>query len=288
MFYIKNHFSYSDACFERKKGQDNWDMCFSMDFNSQPNSYGNFSLRVVMDGVSTEKGGRAVKIAFPAICRNLAGELAAASLELNALVEEAYTEEQEDENSRRIDDLLHKIVLGSFQQTNDILRNNNCMTTLSVAIFFNDWLFTANIGDSPIYLINLNKTPLQLQGIFTCQTVAQERIDSGRMSEEEAINSQYQSQVTEILGYCDEDDPNYNMLDDKNINWKRTDIPLNGLLLMGSDGALSYQTKEAMARLVEENLINGLSAVCDAFKQQVRAAGGEDDFTLIIDEICFC
>jgi serine/threonine protein phosphatase PrpC len=54
---------------------------------------------------------------------------------------------------------------------------------------------------------------------------------------------------------------------------------------MGSDGALSVIPEEAMLKIIADNIDDGLSAVNQALFRAVKAAGGDDNYTLLIQWI---
>ncbi len=276
MFKILDHIQFSQACFPRWKNPENWDQCFSMDFDSQPAVYGKLGVRLVMDGVSSGNGGEAVRQAFPVFCCDLAGKLAANSRKLS--------EYAEQDNEAEISRAIHRLLLESFRQANAVLRaQGGFQTTVSAAILFHRNIYTANLGDSPILLMDMDDPEAGLKEIYTCHSEVAELVAMGCLSEEQALHAENRSVITKTLGYVDPDHPGLDLLDDGSISFRTTPMPQNGVLMIGSDGALSQLLRCRMARILLDEVDLGLGCVLDTLIEQVGASGATDDFTVIMD-----
>lgn len=276
MFLVKEHLAFSDACFPREKGQENYDLCFCLDFDSQPAEYGKGLIRYVADGVSSANGKNAVEESFPVLCTELAGKLMGVSRSLSnhALL---------DDDSSAITQAVYQILLDSLQAANTALRYSaapDSYCTVSIAVVFHRSLYTANIGDSPIYLMDLTSPSPELQPIFECDNEAGKLIAGGLLTEETALHHPSQSILHRFLGYG-----TYNLLDDDNIHFRRTELPQSCIVLLGSDGALSQLPRREMADLILDHLDEGFEAVRDCLIRAVGGSGSVDDFTLVMDRI---
>lgn len=285
MFVVNEHLAYSEACFDRPGRPSNQDLCIAADFDSKPSYFGKGLIRIVMDGMSNGSGKEAVDAAAPSLYLNLAGKLMSVSRELSLYVEKAM--EDPFKTEQVIHDYLatriRSVLLDSLRATNTILRYSpadKAYCTVSVAVVFHRCLYTANMGDSPIYLLDLADENAPLQPLFIADNQAGTKIARGEMTEEEALHSDYQNGLQRFLGY----EP-YDLLDDENIHFRVTKLPQSSLLLLGSDGALSQLLRRDMAEIIRSHLSDGLPAIRDALIEHVGRSGSDDDFTLTIDWI---
>lgn len=286
MFVVKEHLAYSEDCFDRPARPGNKDLCMAVDFDSLPAQFGKGMIRIVMDGMSQGRGKEAVELAAPSLYLNLAGELMLLSREMSREVEDIGESETEGAEAFIRDYLqrrMEEVMLNSLRVTNGILRRSteeNAYCTVSVAVVFHRYLFTANLGDSPIFLLDLSDEKSLLAPMYHMDNEAGYRMDRGELTEEEALHSEYQNALLRFLGYESRD-----MLEDGNINFRMTPLPESFLLLLGSDGALSQLSRQQMTELLRNNLEAGVSLrqILKEFKREVGATGSDDDFTLLMD-----
>lgn len=286
MFVVKEHLAYSEDCFDRPERPGNKDLCMAVDFDSLPAQFGKGMIRIVMDGMSQGRGKEAVETAAPSLYLNLAGELMLISREMAREVEtigESGAEGAEvficDYLRRR----MEKVMLDSLRITNGILRRSSddqAYCTVSVAVVFHRYLFTANLGDSPIFLLDLSEEGSLLEPLYHMDNQAGTMIDRGELTEEDALHSDYQNALLRFLGYESRD-----MLEDGNIHFRMTPLPESFLLLLGSDGALSQLSRREMTALLRRNLEErrSLRQILKELKREVGATGSDDDFTLLMD-----
>ena len=286
MFVVKEHLAYSEDCFDRPERPGNKDLCMAVDFDSLPAQFGKGMIRIVMDGMSQGQGKEAVETAAPSLYLNLAGELMLISREMSREVESIGESEADgaemfirDYLQRRMEDVL----LDSLRITNGILRRSadaHAYCTVSVAVVFHRYLFTANMGDSPIFLLDLSDEKSMLEPMYHMDNEAGFMMDRGQLTEEEALHSHHQNALLRYLGAESRD-----MLEDGNINFRMTPLPESFLLLLGSDGALSQLSRREMTALLRNSLDEGksLRQILKELKREVGATGSDDDFTLFMD-----
>lgn len=283
MFAIKDHYEYSAACFKRDDKPENRDLCICADFSLLPGEFGKCSVRIVMDGMSKGNGKEAVELAAPVLIHGLVGNLMNRCCEMARELEDNEGAVWEQEIERTIRNTIFGCLFSSLKEANDTLcksRYEEPHCTVSIAVIFHRHIFTANMGDSPIYLLDLSGESTELKPLFTCDNVAAEKINEGLLTEESALHSYYQSQVRRFLG-CKKVD----LLIDREIHFRVTELPCSGVLLLGSDGALSQLTRKEMGEIVSAYLSKGLSAAARELNIRVGETGSRDDFTLTMDWI---
>ena len=282
MFVIKDHFEYSDACFARIRHPENRDLCICADFSTQPAEYGKGMVRVVMDGMSDGNGKEAVEIAAQSLMHHLLGKLIAASRPMAESIETGILNGLDSEAlGQQLKDRIFGIIQAAFNAADNALRSSsydkpNC--TISVAVVFYRYLFTANMGDSPIYLLDLSAKASDLIPMFQCHNVAGESVAVGTMTEEEALHSRAASLLRVFLG-CRE----YSLVG--YTHFAMTELPQRSILLLGSDGALAQLTKKTMASTLSAHYADGLESAHEELQRLVEESGSVDDYTLVMDLI---
>ncbi len=284
MFYVKEHVEFSEACFERFQKPENRDLCISVDLNTLPSEYGKALIRIVMDGMTNADGKEAVELAAPMLYQYLIGPMMAVSRKLALYIEDCSENNlPEDVILAHISNSIHAVLLDGLDRINRGLCNSSNpkpYCTISVAVVFYRHIYTANMGDSPIYLMDLNSESKELLPLFVCDNEAAELIAVGALTEETALHSQAQNHVRRFLGY-----KGRNLLEDSEIHFRVTPLPQTSVLLIGSDGALSQLTRRCMGKVIEDNICRDLDAVMQELQHMVEESGSVDDFTLLMDYI---
>lgn len=284
MFYVKDHLEFSEACFERDQKPENRDLCMSVDFNMLPSQYGKTLIRIVMDGMSHGDGKEAVELAAPVLSQYLVGPMMAISRRLGLDIEEAVQKNlNEKEFLPDVEATIHTVLLEGLNRANRALRDSSKPephTTISVAVVFYRHIYTANMGDSPIYLFNMGSSEQKLIPLFVCDNEAAELIAMGALKEEEALHSEAQSRVRRFLGWKE-----WDLLENGEIHFRVTPLPQSSVLLLGSDGALSQLTRQSMEMVIDDNICRDLDAVKQELLHMVEESGSVDDVTLLMDRI---
>lgn len=280
MFYVLEHFEVSEVCF--RKDFDNRDACLSLDLSALPHPYGKSLIRVVMDGVSNGDGDAAVQIAPRSLLYHLGSGLLEKHIDLADRVEHMVTSGADDQEIKNfLETHIYGIIHNALTAANDALKKSQYprpYCTVSIAIVFFRYIFTANLGDSPIYLMNLDPKNPTLQPIFTCHNAAGEKMHQGSFTEAQALQSNEASKLHLFLGWRD-----YDLLRD--TSYDSALLPQSSILLLGSDGALAQVLRTEMADVISKYHTCGLDTIYQELKSLVEESGSIDDFTLIMDRI---
>lgn len=286
MFEILEHLRYSEDCFERPEKPGNRDLCICADFDSLPARFGKGAVRIVLDGMSQGYGKEAVEMAAPVLYGNLIGELMRVSRELSGRAEEIGSRMRAGISIREyLHEQLHAILLESIRAANKVLRRSaqsETYCTVSVAVMFHRYLFTANVGDSPIYLLDRTAPTPELLPLYDMDNMAGDMIARGELTEETALHTSYQNGLLRFLGY-----ERWDILEDENIHFRMTPMPASFVLLLGSDGALAQLPRREMADLLDRHLNEeaSLRDFMNELKRAVEKTGSDDDFTLLMDSV---
>lgn len=282
MFIVKDHSEFCAACFERADKPENRDFLLCFDYQALPSPYGKGLIRIVMDGMSNADGKAAVEIAADALLHHLVGRLTELSRRMSSYIETSYENAVDDDViQERIRTWIFDIIRDALHSTNDVLCDSaypRPYCTVSIAVVFHRHIYTANLGDSPIYLLNLSSAKQELVPLFVCDNTAGIRIAEGSLTEEAALHSSMASELQLFLG-CRE----FDLVRD--AHYSCTPLPQSCILMLGSDGALAQLLRKDMAETVISHLGGGLSAVQEELRLLVGESGSTDDFTLVMDRI---
>lgn len=139
--------------------------------------------------------------------------------------------------------------------------------TLTGAAITGDMLDLVQVGDSRAYVIRNDQIKLATKD----QSLVQQLVDVGQISEEEAETHMFRNVILQALGAQRELAPVTGRL-----RLRRGDI-----LLLCSDGLSGKLRGEDMKRIVEES--NGdLSAACNLLIEEANNRGGEDNITVVL------
>lgn len=282
MFVVKEHTEICEACFKRTSKPENRDLLISCDYNSLPSPFGKGLIRIVMDGVSEADGKEAVEIAADTLLRHLVSRLTNLSRRMADYIEKGYEEGREDAAiQERLQGWIFDIFRDAIYAANEMLTASEYprpYCTVSIAVVFHRHIYTANLGDSPIYLLNLSSPDSELTPLFSCGNAAGREISEGKITEEESLHSQAASRLELFLG-CRE----YDLIEELHLD--RAPLPQSCILLLGSDGSLAQLLRSEMAHAIRSHLSDGLSAVQLELQSLVGESGSTDDFTLVMDRI---
>src|SRR5882672_4705468 len=123
------------------------------------------------------------------------------------------------------------------------------------------------VGDSRAYIIRKEQIRLATKD----QSLVQQLVDVGQISEAEAETHMFRNVILQALGAQSEVAPATGRL-----NLRRGDI-----ILLCSDGLSGKLRAEDIQRIVGGNGAN-LSAACDALVQEANNRGGEDNITVVL------
>lgn len=140
-------------------------------------------------------------------------------------------------------------------------------TTIVMALFHEDKVILANVGDSRIYRFRKG----ELKQVTTDHSLVQEMIDNGYMSEEEAMNSTNRNLITRALGIAE----------DVKVDVAEDDFEKNDIYLLCSDGLSDMISDE----LIFSTLVKSRQDLKRASEELVKEAkehGGHDNVSVIL------
>lgn len=139
--------------------------------------------------------------------------------------------------------------------------------TFTGAAIKDDNLDLVQVGDSRAYIIRKGQIRLATKD----QSLVQQLVDVGQISEAEAETHMFRNVILQALGAQSEVTPATGR-----IRLRRGDI-----LLLCSDGLSGKLRAEDIQRIVVSNESN-LSAACDELIQEANNRGGEDNITVVL------
>lgn len=170
--------------------------------------------------------------------------------------------------------LKKQILIDAFRRANkEILRQADAhpdllgmATTLSALMITGSKVIIAHIGDSRVYLIRDD----QIKRLTRDHTVVQEAIDDGKMTQEEAKDSEDVHVLTRALGEEEEAD----------IDVDEYALYSNDRFLLVTDGVTNTITDEELHTLVDARA--DLKEVCQDLKRICDQRGAPDNLTAIV------
>lgn len=143
----------------------------------------------------------------------------------------------------------------------------NCATTISCAVVFDGYVYTANLGDSPMWLFlreNQWEPPVSL---FTCHNAKGELMAKG-LDSQGASSNQLKRWIGDRFRF-----------DEQLISFHSMPLFRENILLIGSDGALDMTMNDVFVDLV--TTCYSMEELCGAAYEYQDTAGSTDNFTLI-------
>lgn len=194
-----------------------------------------------------------------------AGEVASkmAADQIVQYVDENYSlEDEEDLISKAIKRANEEIF--NFSKTNDKLSGMG--TTVTASLVTQHSIYVANVGDSCCMALKNG----ELKKITKDHSLVQELLDSGTISEFEAINHPKKNIITRALGTS------------SNVNVDVFKIGVNeyDLFILCSDGLTNEVTKDEILRIIN-NQTNYISMAKDLVNL-ANAKGGRDNITVLL------
>ena len=202
-----------------------------------------------------------------------AGEVAS-ELAVNSVSEaldEVLSPEIKDESDMDFKEVVHEAVVFANDEINLHAKTHpECSgmgTTIVMALFHNDSVILASVGDSRIYRFRKG----ELKQVTTDHSLVQEMIDNGYMSEEEALNSTNRNLITRALGIAE----------DVEVDVNQEDIEKGDIYLLCSDGLSDMVTDE----IIFSSLVKSRKDLKRASEDLVSLAkeyGGHDNVSVIL------
>jgi protein phosphatase len=224
-----------------------------------------FSFIVIADGMGGYNGGA------------LASQTAIAVIEteLINLVSTTFFHCSPDQQAMILQTKLNQAIIAANSAILEKKQRNpeyqQMGTTVVCAVVWQQHLLVGHIGDSRAYL--WDKTGLRR--LTRDDSVVQQMIDSGSLTEETARSSKVRNQLTKALGVDEVITPTLNTYTIKN----------DCLLMLCSDGLTEYVTDAAIEQLLA-NFRPSLEC-CYRFIDDANKAGGKDNISVGIAEISY-
>src|SRR6266576_5762585 len=139
--------------------------------------------------------------------------------------------------------------------------------TLTGAAIKGEKLDLVQVGDSRAYVMRGEQIRLATKD----QSLVQQLVDVGQISEEEAETHMFRNVILQALGAQNELTP----------ATARIQIRRGDMLLLCSDGLSGKLRNEEIRQIVSDS-IDDLAAACDALVQEANNRGGEDNITVVL------
>lgn len=139
--------------------------------------------------------------------------------------------------------------------------------TLTGAAVTGDMLDLVQVGDSRAYVLRNDQIKLATKD----QSLVQQLVDVGQISEEEAETHMFRNVILQALGAQKELSPVTG----------RLRLRRNDMLLLCSDGLSGKLRADDIRRIVGESN-NDLQAACNALVEEANNRGGEDNITVVL------
>lgn len=151
-----------------------------------------------------------------------------------------------------------------FSKTNDKL--NGMGTTVTAALVTPKFIYIANVGDSCCMAFKNG----ELKKITKDHSLVQELLDSGTISEVEAVNHPKKNIITRALGTCIHVE----------VDVFRLDINQYNLFILCSDGLTNEVTKEDILKIIDNE--NNYFSIANNLVDLAKEKGGRDNITVLL------
>lgn len=260
MFFIKDSYFISEKIGHEKNG----DRALSLCFETKPATSNKISVYCVLDGVSTANDRYASSLASVCLCSELSKVFADVN-EVGRM--------DSDEKMLYFYSVMRQAILAADKSLFE--DENYCATTVSMAIVHEKYVYTANIGDSPILFLDLADNTLT--ELYTSHSEAAAAVRRGEIDKSEMHTYKKKNIISKAVG-------GKARLEELDVPTRRTLLSEDGILLLGSDGALSVFSAEVLKEELLNNADN-MKDFCEKHFDKVKEAGGKDDFTLMAHRI---
>ncbi len=199
----------------------------------------------------------------------VASELAVTSI--SDALEEVLSPDIKDSCNMDFEEVVNEAVVFANEEINMHARAHpECSgmgTTIVMALFYNDRVICASVGDSRIYRFRKG----ELQQITTDHSLVQEMVDNGYMSEEEALNSTNRNLITRALGIAEE----------VKVDVREEKAEKGDIYLLCSDGLSDMISDEDIFSTLVKSRDN-LKRATESLIDQAKKNGGHDNVSVIL------
>src|SRR5712664_35514 len=178
-----------------------------------------------------------------------------------------------DPDASLVECLKHATVFANHAIHNRSQEDSRCAgmgATFTGAAIHGDFLDLVQVGDSRGYIIRKDQIRLATKD----QSLVQQLVDVGQISEAEAETHMFRNVILQALGAQSEVAPATGRL-----NLRRGDI-----ILLCSDGLSGKLRAEDIQNIVVSNAAN-LAAACDELIAEANNRGGEDNITVVLARV---
>jgi protein phosphatase len=206
-----------------------------------------------------------------ALAGDVASRMAVETVREMLIGSEAEEQEATDDGEKTLVDYLrHATVYANLAIHHRSQEDTRCAgmgATFTGAAIKGDLLDLVQVGDSRAYVIRGNQVKLATKD----QSLVQQLVDVGQISEAEAETHMFRNVILQALGAQSELTPVTGRL-----RIRRGDI-----LLLCSDGLSGKLRAEDMLRVVQE-ADGDLAAACNTLVEEANERGGEDNITVVL------
>lgn len=143
-------------------------------------------------------------------------------------------------------------------------------TTLAMAMFHDDKLIVAHIGDSRVYRLRNS----EITQLTRDHSLLQEQIDAGLLTEQEARFSANRNLITRALGVDSEVD----------IELRECITAIDDIYVLCSDGLSDMLLNEEIIQILNDHA-KELTVACDALVHTANARGGKDNISVVLTKV---
>lgn len=263
----------------RHRRTENQDQAFELVVRESPGATGGLWMGLCVDGTSDSDGKTAARLAVRTAYAHAAGLLARlpelhdavdAIEPVNDDISGAFAAAQEAVE-RIIFPALRELILTAHRV---LEAQPLCACTISAAVIYDGVLYTANVGDSPIWLLSTDEFgQLQGQSMYTCHNLAGELARKGTPSQDPR-------DANRLMAWIGHHSPSGKPFTPDCIAIASQPLYGESILLMGSDGALDMEPDPAALALAGS--CQSMQQLCgQLLRRRQEDIRSSDNFTLI-------
>jgi len=258
MLYIEDVFHFS----RKLAHEENGDKTFYLLFNTAPATLTRFGIFCAIDGVTA---------ANPALSSAMAHKKIRSAMAPLLVDADSLAETGEEGRTKYFYALMRNAILSADRLLFEY-PDKNCACSVSMAIVFENAVYVANVGDSPVRLADLTRGTIK--DIYTSHSEGAILLRSGKLSETEAKEYKRKNVLHRVVGGA------RSLLEPEDVFVQRHSLAKDSVLLLGSDGALSKLDEAVLDGIIFSNR-EDMKQLCFKVYESVVKAGGKDDTSMI-------
>lgn len=210
-------------------------------------------------------------LTFVAVCDGMGG-VSGGNIASASAVKVIAESILENVNANLNDEEIKNAMLKSIENANGFIYSSSSSnpelagmgTTCVCAIINKNKVHLANVGDSRAYFISDDS----IFQITKDHSIVQEMLDSGKITENEAVNHPRKNIITRAIGVSKE----------IKIDYYELEINKNDIIFICTDGFSNYASNENILTLAKESKFEDLARNAINFANE---AGGQDNITVV-------